>query len=246
MKSLARLAVATAVLSLSGVAFASSPEEGETQAGQPSNGDLFPAAGHATAAAATGVPLLGIGEIGFAFTDGFAVGAIGGVALAYQPGGATPSVPTAGIRPRLRIGLSQRTSLVLIAPMLYYPSATPGPTDAGGSSWLVARPEVFFDGALGERWHLAGGAGVIAAVSTAALGQLAGGRTVVMPPYNDEAGATKGFAGGVWNTLSSRASYQLAAQTHLFAESTLVLMGIAPAQLGGPPVVVTVGAQHTF
>jgi hypothetical protein len=157
-----------------------------------------------------------------------------------------PSVPTAGIRPRLRIATSRHTSLVFIAPMLWYPSATPGPSNAGGSSWLVARPEVFFDGAVGERWHVAGGTGVIGAAATEAIGQLFGGRTVVMPAYNASTASTKGFAGGIWNTLSSRASYLLADQTHLFAEATLVLMGFEPAQVGGPPVVVTLGAQHTF
>lgn len=115
MRPLARLAAAAAVLSLSGVASAASPEESEAPAASPSNGDLFPAAGHATAAAATGVPFPAIAEIGYAFTNGFALGAIGGVALAYVPNLPTPSVPTAGIRPRLRVATSQHTSLVLIA-----------------------------------------------------------------------------------------------------------------------------------
>src|SRR5271165_5189171 len=121
MTPLARLAASAAVLSLSGIASASSPEENQAPAAPPSHGDLFPAAGHATAAAATGLPFLGIAEIGYGFTDGFAMGAIGGVALAYQPDRTTPSVPTAGIRPRFRIATSQHTSLVLIAPMLWYP-----------------------------------------------------------------------------------------------------------------------------
>jgi hypothetical protein len=246
MTPVARLAAAAAVFSLSPVASASSPEKDEAPAAQPSKGDLFPTAGRATAAAATGVPFLGIAEIGYAFTDGFALGAIGGVALAYVPNRPTPSVPTAGIRPRLRIATSQHTSLVLIAPMLWYPSATPGPSNDGGSSWLVARPEVFLDGAVGRRWHVAGGTGVIAAAATEALGQLLGRRTVVMPPYNASTASTKGFAGGIWNTLSSRTSYMLSERTHLFAEATLVLMGISPAEVGGPPVVVTLGAQHTF
>jgi hypothetical protein len=245
MTPLARLAVAAAILLLSGSASAASPEENEAPAA-PSNGDLFPTAGHATAAAATGVPFLGIAEIGYGFTNGFAMGAIGGVALAYVPNRPTPSVPTAGIRPRLRIATSQRTSLVLIAPMLYYPSARTGTTNEGDTSWLVARPEVYFDGAVGERWHVAGGTGFIAAVSTEALGQLAAGRTVVMPPYNASTQSTKGFAGGIWNTLSSRGSYLLSERTHLFAEATLVLMGVVPAEVGGPPIVVTLGAQHTF
>lgn len=247
MTLLARLAAAVAVLSVSGIASAAPlADAGGSAPAQPSNGDLFPTAGHATAAAATGIPLLGIAEIGYGFTNGFALGAIGGVALAYVPGRPTPSVPTAGIRPRLRVATSEHTSLVFIAPALYYPSATPGPSDEGGSSWLVARPEVFLDGAVGERWHVAGGTGFIAAVSTDALAQLAGGRHVVMPPYNTSADSTKGFAGGIWNTLSSRGSYRLSEETHLFAEATLVLMGVVPAQVGGPPVVVTLGAQHTF
>jgi hypothetical protein len=225
---------------------AAASEEDAAPAAPPSNGDLFPAAGHATVAAATGLPLPGIAEIGYAFTGWFAMGAIGGVALAYVPDHPTPSVPTAGIRPRFRIAMSPGTSLVLIAPMLYYPSATTGPSSEGGTSWLVARPEIFFDGAVGERWHVAGGTGFIAAVSTEALGQLAGGRTVAMPPYNTTSNPTKGFAGGLWNTLSSRSSYALSGQSHLFAEATLVLMGVLPAQVGGPPVVVEIGAQHTF
>jgi hypothetical protein len=248
MTPVARLAAAAVVLSFSRFASAASPEESQAPPAQPSNGDLFPTAGHATAAAATGAPFLGIAEIGYAFTNGFALGAIGGVALAYEPGRPTPSVPTAGIRPRLRVATSQYTSLVFIAPALFYPSARTGTSSDGDSSWLVARPELFLDGAVGERWHVAGGAGFIAAVSTEALGQVAGGRKVVMPPYNTSTStqSSKGFAGGIWNTLSSRGSYMLAERTHLFAEATLVLMGVVPAQVGGPPIVVTIGAQHTF
>jgi hypothetical protein len=67
-----------------------------------------------------------------------------------------------------------------------------------------------------------------------------------MPPYNTSGDQTKGFAGGIWNTVSTRASFRLSPRTHLFAEGTLVMMGIVPADVGGPPVVVTLGAQHTF
>ncbi len=213
---------------------------------QPSSGDLFPTAGHLTTTAATGLPFLGIAELGVGVTNDFAVGVVGGVALSYAPHGATPSVPTAGIRPRFRIATSKYTSLVLIAPMVYYPQATPGPSNADGSSWLVARPEVFFDGAVGERWHLAGGMGCIAAASTEALGQLFSGHDVRMPPYNGSTESTKGFAGGIWNTISTRASYALSPQAHLFVEGTLVMMGVVPADVGGPPIVVTLGAQHSF
>jgi hypothetical protein len=243
------LSMGLALLSFSGRASASdAPDAPAAPVASPSHDDLFPGAGHVMAAAASGAPFLGIAEIGVGFTNGFALGAIGGVALAYAPTGTTPSVPTAGIRPRLRIPTSERTALVVIAPMLYYPSATPGSNVvSGGSSWLVARPELYFDGAIGEHWHVAGGMGFIAAASTQALGDLAGGRQVVMPPYNTTTESTKGFAGGIWNTISRRARYALAPRTHLFAEGTLVMMGVLSADLGGPPpVVVEVGAQHAF
>jgi hypothetical protein len=246
MRHMMLLGLGLTFLFFGGRASAADADVAGVPAASPSHGDLFPGAGRVTVAAATGAPFLGIGEVGVGITNGFAVGVIGGVALSYAASGPTPSVPTAGIRPRLRFPTSQHTALVFIAPMLYYPSATSGLDNTGSSSWVVARPELFFDGAIGERWHLAGGMGFIAAASTEALGQLAAGRKVVMPPYGST-DTTKGFAGGLWNTVSTRTSFALYPQTNLFLESTLVKMGVLPADLGGPPpVVVTVGAQQSF
>jgi hypothetical protein len=43
------------------------------------------------------------------------------------------------------------------------------------------------------------------------------------------------------------ASYALAPRTHLFAEGSLVMRGLSLADnVGGPPFVANVGAQHTF
>ena len=51
----------------------------------------------------------------------------------------------------------------------------------------------------------------------------------------------------MWNTLAFHSSYALAPATHLFAEGSLVLAGVVPADnVGGPPIVVNVGVQHTF
>lgn len=204
----------------------------------PTRGDLFPGAGRPTVAAGTGLPFLGIAEVGIGVTDGIAVGVVGGI---------TPSVVTAGVRPRFRVATSQRTALVLVSPILYYPSASaPGPGNVGNSNWVLARPELFFDGAIGDRWHLAGGMGVIAAASLEALGQVAEGKELRMPPYGDGT-PRRGFAGGIWNTASARGSYLLAERTHLFAEAGVVLKGVVPADgVGGPPLVVTIGAQHAF
>jgi hypothetical protein len=172
-------------------------------------------------------------------TNGVAVGIIGGI---------TPSVLTAGIRPRFRVVTSRRTALVLAAPILWYPKASaPGPGNVGSSSWVLTRTELFLDSELGRRWHLAGGMGVIAAASLEAVDQLLRGKEFTMPPYNGSTESRKGFAGGMWNTLAARSSFALAKGTHLFAETSLVMHGVVPASgVGGPPIVVTVGAQHAL
>lgn len=218
-----------------------SPARAESTAPSPvtsPRGDLFPDAGHATVAGATGLPFLGIAEVGIGVTNGFAIAAVAGI---------TPSVVTAGVRPRFRIATSTRTALVLLSPVLYYPRASaPGPGNVGDSNWVLARPELFLDGAISDRVHLAGGMGVIAAASVEALGQLASGHELRMPPYGDGT-PRKGFAGGIWNTLSARGSWAFAERSHVFAEAGLVLAGVVPAEgVGGPPVVVTIGAQHAF
>lgn len=215
------------------------PSQSATEVATRDPGDLFPGAGRPTVAAATGLPFLGIAEAGIGVTKGFAIGAVGGI---------TPSVWTVGLRPRVRLPTSERTALVLLAPMLFYPKASaPGPGNVGTSSWVLTRAELFFDGALAERWHLAGGMGVIAAASTEALGQLFSGNDFKMPPYDGSNEARRGFAGGLWNTVAMRGSYAFARDTHLFLESTIVMDGIRPADgVGGPPFVANVGLQHSF
>lgn len=202
-------------------------------------GDLFPGAGRPTVGAATGVPFLAIGEAGIGITDGITGTVVGGVTIA------TWSV---GVRPRFRVATSERTALMLVMPILFYgPAHAPGPGTVGTSSWMLARSEVFFDGAIGNRWHLAGGMGVIGAGSTEAIGQLLQGKSFKMPAYNGDPTATRGFAGGLWNTVATRASYTLRNDTHLFAEASLVMSGVTPADnVGGPPIVVNIGMQHAF
>ncbi|WP_146648103.1 hypothetical protein [Labilithrix luteola] len=232
------LAVVAAVTLCSPVARA---DEAGAEAGavESSKGDLFPGERRMSVSGATGLPFLAIAEVGVGVTDGFAIGAIGGI---------TPSVVTAGIRPRVRLRTSERTALVLSAPMLYYPKASaPGPGNIGTTSWVLTRTELFFDAALSDRLRVAGGMGFIAAASTEALGQFVRGRDFAMPAYNGEPGATRGFAGGLWNTVAARSSYAFGDRTHVFAEGSIVMQGIALAEgVGGPPVVVTTGLQHAF
>jgi hypothetical protein len=203
------------------------------------NGDLFPKPLHMSVSAASGVPFFGIAEVGLGFTNGVAVGVVAGI---------TPSVWTAGVRPRFRVATGEHTALVIVAPLLYYPSASaPGPGNLGATSWLLTRPELFLDVSPSDRWHVAGGMGIVAAASIDALKSFAQGNDFAMPAYNGATETKKGFAGGVWNTVSTRGSYAIDRATHLFAEGSVVLKGIKPADdVGGPPIVVTIGAQHTF
>lgn len=223
--------------------FSSSPKthaaEGQLPSTAHPRGDLFPGAGRPSVAAATGLPFLGIAEAGVGVTNGFAVGVVGGI---------TPSVWTVGVRPRFRVATSERTALVLSSPLLFYPKASaPGPGNVGSTSWLLTRTELFFDGAVGERWHVAGGMGFIAAAATEALGQALTGGELAMPPYAGSTEPRRGFAGGIWNTVAMRSSFALNDASHLFAEGSLVMEGIRLARdVGGPPIVVNAGVQHTF
>jgi hypothetical protein len=239
--SLAHSIAALVLLSSSAASAADpAPESPAPAAAANDRGDLFPSAGHVSIVGASGLPLVGIAEAGIGGTNGFAAGAVFGV---------TPTgILTAGARPRVRIATTEHTALVFIAPMLWYPKANaPGPGNVGVSSWVLARPEVLWGGAVSDRFQLAGGGGVIAAASTEALAELAEGRKFAMPPYNGTTESRKGFAGGVWNTISSRASYAAARDTHVFAEASLVMKGVVPAdEVGATPVIVTVGAQHSF
>jgi hypothetical protein len=202
-------------------------------------GDLFSTPGHVSVAAATGLPFLGIAEVGMGITDGIAIGVIGGI---------TPSVLTAGIRPRFRVRATERVAVMLSAPMLYYPRASaPGPGNIGQTSWVLTRPELMVDGIIGDRFHVAGGMGIIAAASTEALLNKAEGKPFALPAYAGNGDTTHGFAGGVWNTVCMHSSYAISPSTHVFAEGSLVLSGVTLADnVGGPPVVVTAGMQHTF
>ncbi len=214
------------------------PKPAPTTAYHP-NGDLFPTPGRPSVSAATGLPFFGIAEVGMGVTSGFAVGVVGGI---------TPSVLTAGVRPRFRVRATERVAFMLNMPMLWYPKASaPGPGNIGNSSWLLTRPELMVDAAVTDRLHVAGGMGIIAAASIEALDNKLQGKEFAVPAYSGSTETKKGFAGGVWNTLAFHSSYALAPATHLFAEGSLVLAGVVPADnVGGPPIVVNVGVQHTF
>ncbi len=90
------------------------------------------------------------------------------------------------------------------------------------------------DGAIGDRVHVAGGMGIIAAASTLALGNKLEGKDFAVPAYGGSSEDKVGFAGGLWNTLAFHTSYALGRDTHLFAEGSLVLSGFVPADNVAP------------
>lgn len=239
MKRLSAAVLATASFLFAAAARA---DESETPRPPPTyhpNGDLFPTPLRPSVSAATGLPFFGIAEVGVGVTNGFAIGVVGGI---------TPSVLTAGIRPRFRVRATERVAFMVNMPMLWYPKASaPGPGNIGNSSWLLTRPELMLDGTVTDRLHVAGGMGIIAAASIEALDNKLQGKEFAVPAYSGATETKKGFAGGVWNTLAFHSSYALSPRSHLFAEGSLVLAGVVPADnVGGPPIVVNVGVQHTF
>jgi hypothetical protein len=251
MKLTRALVASSASLLISLIPLTSQATEGAIEAPPPeregpaapvvyhAGGDLFPTPGRPSVSAATGLPFLGIAEVGMGITNGFAIGVVGGV---------TPSVLTAGIRPRFRVRTSEHVAFMLSSPLLWYPKASaPGPGNIGNSTWVLARPELMLDGTVSDRVHIAGGMGVIAAASTEAISNKLQGKEFAVPAYAGSSDNKHGFAGGIWNTVCMHSSYALGPQTHLFAEGSLVMSGIALADnVGGPPFVVNFGAQHTF
>ncbi len=236
MRRLLAFVVVVAVVAFSTRARATEAPSPKTP---PVHGDLFPGAGRPTVAAASGLPIVAVAEVGIGVTNGFVMGAVAGT---------SPDVWTAGLRPRMRLPTTERTALVLVSPLLFYPKSENAGTDAvGATPWVLARPELFFDSAIGERWHVAGGMGVIAAASTEALGRLVTGGELALPPYDGATEARRGFAGGVWNTVAARGSYALGPTTHAFAECSIIFKGVALAkEIGAAPVLFNFGLQRGF
>src|SRR6185437_12367970 len=99
-------------------------------------------------------------------------------------------------------------------------ASAPGPGNIGQTTWVLTRPELMVDGAVG-RFHVAGGMGIIAAASTEALLNMVEGKPFALPAYAGNGDTSHGFAGGIWNTVCMHSSYALAPATHVFVEGSL-------------------------
>jgi hypothetical protein len=183
---------------------------------------LFAPAGTFSITLASGIPLLGIGELTYSPTDRFAMGAV--VA-------GTPDLPRVqgtaaiGLRPRGVVLVEGSWRSVLVVPILSYPKV-PGFGDR--DPWILARPTLTLEKTFVSGVRLSVGVGLIAAACTESLFTLGQEHTMM---------------GGVWNTASFGGAVPISARTSLFGEASLIMRGVVPANdwIGGAPIVALVG-----
>ena len=188
---------------------------------------LFPARGEFAASFASGLPLLGIGEVAYGFGDRFSVGVVGA---------ATPDIGdmrgtiAIGLRPRGILLASGAWRATLVVPILFYPQVK-GFGDR--EPWFLIRPTLTVDYEFDSGLRLNGGMGLIAAACAESILSL--GRESTME-------------GGLWNTFNIGASLPLAAQTSLFVEASLVMHGVVLARdwIGVVPVIALAGITTSF
>jgi hypothetical protein len=183
---------------------------------------LFPRAGGFSASIASGVPLLGIGELAYGVTGGFAVGAV----VAGTPDmGNLKGTAAIGIRPRGTLFDDGNWRASLVVPILYYPQLK-GFGDR--EPWMLVRPTLSVERRLDSGVRVSAGVGMIGTACMESILTL---------------GKEHDMMGGVWNTVSVGAAMPLGAGTSLFGDATLVMNGVVPARdwPGGPPVIAIVG-----
>jgi len=189
---------------------------------------LFPGNGRFGATLSSGVPYLAIGELAYEFGDRFALGLLGGV---------TPSTYGVGLRLRGVIADWGRSRLVLGTPLLYYPATH----SSNGEPWVLALPTLRLAWAASARVSLHLDAGAALATCTGSLAALFGGT-------HDHDGE-EGFMGGVWNVVGGGVAWQVNPSTVLFLDALLVSRGFQVANtgwIGGPPLVLTLGARYSL
>ncbi|HEX8793631.1 MAG TPA: hypothetical protein VF765_21960 [Polyangiaceae bacterium] len=226
MKRLARIAVAAAVLSATGLASAAAPADTtkDSEATQPALADpTLPDAGRVNVAATSGIPFLALGELSYGFTDRFALGAI---AAATPNMGSITGTMAFGVRPRGAVFVSGPWRSVLAVPVLFYPKVD----GFGGNRepWMLARPTLSL-----ER-ELPGGSSVDVVVGVLGVACIDGLVTM---------GREHTMVGSVWETAGIGASIPLSGRTTLFGEASVITRGVEPANdwLGGAPIVGMVG-----
>jgi hypothetical protein len=179
---------------------------------------LMPGAGHVSGSMTTGVPFLALGEVAYGVSDGFAVGAIGGV---------TPRVGGFGLRPRGVLFRSKLERVELVVPVLYYPKT------GDREPWMLARPTLSFEHAFVSGVRVSFGLGAVGASCIESL--------VTLGREHD-----RKVMGGLWNTATVGGALPILRHASVFGEATAILSGVRPAGsewIGGPPVVVALGIE---
>jgi hypothetical protein len=193
---------------------------------------LFPGARHGSIGIATGVPFVGMGEVAYAPTEHFAIGAIVGV---------TPFVLGVGLRPRVAVPLSRSMRVALAAPVLYYPTGEG--LVGNGAPWFLAQPALRLEREIGKSGYVFGGGGVVATIGFPTKNQ----NGEMVSTYNDKRVVEKGAPWGVWNTLIFGGAISVADRTTVFAEGMLIMRGVRLAGdewIGGPPFACTIGVAR--
>jgi hypothetical protein len=178
---------------------------------------LFPEAHHFSATFASGLPFVGAGEVGYGFSDRFALGAM--VGLTPDIGSMHGTVGV-GLRPRGVVFASGPWRSVLVAPVLYYPKVEGfGEMDP----WMLVQPTLTVERSIGHDASVHAGAGLIAAACMESITTL---------------GKEHDMMGGVWNTATAGGAYRVSSNTTVFGEAGLVLRGVVPASdwIGGPAI----------
>jgi hypothetical protein len=195
---------------------------------------LFPGAGRGSVGVATGVPFVGIGEVAYAPSAGFAIGGIVGV---------TPMVVGFGLRPRVSIPVAARTKLTLVVPLLYYPTGEGLIGD--GPPWFLAQPSIRAERRIGSAGYLHVSAGLIGAIGAPNMPQ----RLHETATYNGKTLVDSGTPWGVWNTVGAGGAVALSPRTNVFADALLVMRGVRLAGdewVGGPPFAFSVGINQVL
>ncbi|WP_394845631.1 hypothetical protein LZC95_52450 [Pendulispora brunnea] len=196
---------------------------------------IFPGAHQGSVGVATGVPFVGMGELAYAPSDGFAVGAIVGI---------TPFVFGAGLRPRVGLPLdASGTRVSLVTPLIYYPTGEG--FFGSGPPWFLAQPGLRLERRFGESLYAHVGAGAIAAVGFPSRDE----RGEMVVTYNNRRVVERDTPWGIWNTVGAGGAISVFDRTAVFADAMLILRGIRPAGpewIGGPPFAFTLGVVRSL
>jgi hypothetical protein len=211
-------------------ALAASPDDTDraaTATTKPAPDYLMPRAGEFSGTIASGIPFLGSGEVAYGATDRFALGVVIGVTPDIGTMSGTAAI---GLRPRVVVWQSGAWRSTLTAPVLFYPDIK---GFGAREPWMLARPTLALERELGRGARVNVTMGVIGAACMDSIITL---------------GKEHTMEGGVWNTVGVGGALPVSKSTSVFAEGSLIMSGVVPAEnwIGGTPVVAFAGITTTL